>query len=299
MSKIIQCIPNFSEGRRPEIIREIVKAIETGGAKVIDSSLDPDHNRSVITFIGDPEAIRAGVMAGVRKAVELIDMRTHTGAHPRIGAVDVIPLVPISDVTMQECVELSRELGKWIADELKIPVYFYENSASNDHRKNLANVRKGGYESLTKGKLEGNRAPDAGPNVVHPTAGAAVIGARGPLIAFNVNLCSADFTLAKKIAAKIRKMRNEGREMAGVKALAVNLSSRGIVQVSTNITEPDKTTMFDVYDFVRAQAAEAGVEVENSELIGVVRADALIRSAAESMQLIDFDEKRILDNWLE
>jgi glutamate formiminotransferase / 5-formyltetrahydrofolate cyclo-ligase len=299
LSKIIQCIPNFSEGHRPEVVSEIAEAIKSGGATVINSSLDPDHNRSVITFIGDPSAILAGILSGVRKAVGLIDLTTHAGEHPRIGAVDVIPLVPIRDVTMDECVELSREVGRVIADELRIPVYFYEKSATVGHRKNLAHVRKGGFEGLRNRVLEGDQAPDVGPNMAHPTAGATAVGARGPLIAFNVNLRSKDFALARHIASEIRRIRGEGGGMPGVKAIAVKLKSKGIVQVSTNITQPDKITMFEVYDFVRHMAAEAGVKVERSELIGVVRLDAVADAAAESLQLADFDETRVLDHWIE
>ena len=299
MSKIIQCIPNFSEGHRADVVREIADAISSGGATVIDSSLDPDHNRSVITFIGDPQSMLDSILSGVRKAVELIDLRAHLGGHPRIGAVDVIPIVPIRDVTMDECVDLSREVGRSIAADLGIPVYFYENSAVVGHRRNLAHVRRGGYEALCRGKLEGDRAPDVGPDTAHPSAGATAVGARGPLIAFNVDLRSGDFALARHIAAEIRKRRNEGRGMPGVKAIAVNLKSRGIVQVSTNITQPDRVTMFDVYDFVKRMAGEAGVEVEGSELIGVVRLDAMAHAAAECLQLADFNETRVLDHWIE
>ncbi|MDO8586702.1 MAG: glutamate formimidoyltransferase [Armatimonadota bacterium] len=298
-SKVIQCVPNFSEGRRPDVVGEIARALRSGGSKVIDSSLDPDHNRSVITFIGDPDSIRKSALAGVGKAVELIDMRSHHGAHPRVGAVDVIPIVPIRNVTMQDCVDLSCEIGAAIADEFRIPVYFYEESANAEHRRNLANIRRGGYEKLVKGRLDRDRTPDLGPDIAHPTAGATIIGARGPLIAFNVDLRTSDFALAQRIAAEIRRCRDEGRGMAGVKAMAVDLVSRGIVQVSTNITQPDKTTMYDVYDFVRGRAEKAGVEIERSELIGAVRLDDTVRSAAESMKLEGFDETRIVDWWLE
>jgi glutamate formiminotransferase len=199
---------------------------------------------------------------------------------------------------MAECVELSREVGRAIATDFGIPVYFYEKSAVVGHRRNLAHVRKGGYEALCRGKLEGDRAPDVGPDTAHPSAGATAVGARGPLIAFNVDLKSSDFLLARHIASQIRKLRNEGRGMPGVKAIAVKLKSRGTVQVSTNITQPDKATMFDVYDFVRRMACEAGAEVERSELIGVVRIDAMAHVDAESLQLADFSETRILEHWI-
>ena len=299
MTQIIQCIPNFSEGRRPEVVEKIADAISAAGARVIDFSGDPDHNRSVITFIGDPAAIERGVIAGARQAIELIDMRAHHGEHPRVGAIDVIPLVPIAGVTMDDCARLARGVGQAIADKLQIPVYFYESSAAAAHRTNLADIRKGGYEALAAGRLVGDRAPDAGPDFVHPTAGATVVGARGQLIAFNVNLASGDLSLAKRIAAAIRRARNDGAGMDGVKALGVELSSRGIVQVTTNITEPDKTTMLDVYEFVRRQADEAGVETAESELIGVVRRRDISICTTRSIKLHGFDDTRTLDYWLD
>lgn len=299
MSKVIQCVPNFSEGRRADVIRRIADAIGDGGSRVIDLSLDRDHNRSVITFIGSPEQIKASAPSAVKTAVDLIDIRNHTGGHPRIGVVDVIPLVPIKDITMQECVDLSRGIGAVIAEYLRIPVYFYERSTIRKDRWNLSTIRKGGYEALAAGKLDGDREPDLGPHHVHPSAGATVIGARGPLIAFNVDLQSNDLQIAERIASDIRKMRNEGRGMFGVKAIGVELASQGVAQVSTNITEPDKVTMRDVYEYVKRRAAELGVEVRRSELIGVVRRDAALKSPPESIQLEGFTESRILDSWLD
>lgn len=298
MVQVIQCVPNFSEGRRVTVVTQIVDAIRAAGAEVIDYSLDTDHNRSVVTFIGDPERIYSGVMAGAGKAAELIDLRAHQGAHPRIGAMDVVPLVPVTGVTMDDCVRLSHRLGKAIADNLDIPVYLYEKSASAEHRQNLANVRRGGFEGIAGTTLSKDREPDFGPHRAHPSAGATVIGARGPLIAFNVNLRSHDMALARRIASNMRRTRDEGKGLPGVKAIAVELVSRKLVQISTNITEPDKATMYDVFEFVRREAERCGTQVLESELIGVVRSDAVARSAASAMALADFGSERILDNHL-
>lgn len=297
--KIIQCVPNFSEGRRPEVVRSIVDAIKSAGnAKVVDFSLDTDHNRSVVTIVGEPEAVKLAVLAGAAKAVELIDMRKHKGEHPRIGAIDVIPVVPVIGCTMAECVALSYEIGRELVENLQIPVFFYEQSAKMSHRTNLAAIRKGGYEGLARDGLTGDRHPDIGPTSLHPTAGATVVGARGPLIAFNVNLKTDDLSIARKIALKIRRLRDEGRGMAGVKAMGVKLRSRGIVQVSTNITQPHVTSIYKVFSFVEDEARKMGVEVAQSELIGVLRQETLIEAVCDAIHLPRIPESHILDNWL-
>lgn len=299
MKKLVQCIPNFSEGRRPEVVRAIVEAIASAGtAKVADHSSDPDHNRSVVTIVGEPEAVKSAVLAGAAKAVELIDMRKQKGQHPRIGAVDVVPIVPVVGCTMAECVALSYEIGRELADRFGIPVYFYERSASMRSRTNLASIRKGGYEALKASGLSGEREPDLGPRELHPTAGAVVVGARGPLIAFNVNLKTANVSIARKIARKIRKVRDEGKGMVGVKAIGVNLRSRGLVQVSANITQPHATSIYDVFRFVEEEARKLGVEVAESELIGVVHQEALIEALCDAIRLPGLHESRVIDYWL-
>lgn len=299
MPKLVACIPNFSEGRREEVVRAIVDAIDgASDARVIDWSMDADHNRAVVTFLGKPEEVRASMLAGARVAVEHIDLTKHRGAHPRVGAVDVIPIVPIRETTMAEAVALSYEIGKDIADELHVPVYFYERSAVMRHRMNLAEVRKGGFETLKQTGLVNGREPDLGPAQLHPTAGAVIVGARGPLIAFNVNLATDDVQIARLIAAKIRQVRDSGNGLPGVKALAVNLESRGIVQVSTNITQPHQVSIYDVYAFVEREARAMGVEVLESELIGAIREESLIDAARSSMKLRGLTERRVLEHWL-
>ena len=299
MPKLVSCIPNFSEGRRKEVVERIVDAIRgASNVAVVDWSMDVDHNRSVVTFLGSPEDVRASMLSGARVAVELIDLNKHHGGHPRIGAVDVVPVVPIHEVSMVDAVALSYEIGKDIARQLGIPVYFYERSAAMRHRENLAHIRKGGFEALKKTGMVDGREPDLGPSELHPTAGVCVVGARGPLIAYNVNLASNDMAVAHKIAAKMRNVRDEGKELAGVKAIAVYLASRDIAQVSTNITQPHQTSIHDVYAFVEREARAHGIEVLESELIGAMREEALIEAMQSAVKLHGLTEKRILDHWI-
>lgn len=298
MSKLVQCIPNFSEGRRPEVVKAIVDAIAgASGAKVIDYSLDADHNRSVVTFLGSPEDVRASAVAGAKTAVELIDLNQHTGGHPRIGAVDVIPVVPIDEMTMDEAVALSHGIGEDIAEKLHVPVYFYEYSAVIKSRTNLAVIRKGGFEALKKSGLVGERTPDLGAEL-HPTAGAVVVGARGPLIAFNVNLATKNIHAAREIAAQIRRLRDSGEGMPGVKAIAVYLKSRDVAQVSTNITLPHLVSVYDVYSFVQNEANRMGIEVLESELIGAMREEAVATALKQAMKLQGLKPERIVDHWM-
>ena len=299
MAGLVQCVPNFSEGRRKEVVERIVEAIDSASnASVVDYSLDEDHNRSVVTFLGEPEDIRKSAFAGARVAVELIDLNTHRGGHPRIGAIDVIPVVPVRELTMADAVQLSHEIGKDIADKLSIPVYFYERSAVHRHRTNLSVIRKGGYEALKASGLVEGKGPDLGPSELHPTAGATVVGARGPLVAFNVNLASNDIEAAREIAAKIRKVREDGGHMTGVKAIGVYLKSRDVSQVSTNITQPHQVSIYDVYEFVEREARSMGIDVLESELIGAMREECLIDAAKSAMKLHELTEKRLLDNWM-
>lgn len=299
MPNLIQCIPNFSEGRRSDVVEKIVQAIgSASSARVIDWSMDEDHNRAVVTFIGEPEEIRASVLAGARAAVGMIDLNGHTGGHPRIGAVDVIPVVPVDGVTMDEAVELSRLIGSDIAGELRVPIYFYQNSAVKPEYCHLSDIRRGGFEALRASGLRGCKEPDLGPMELHPTAGATVVGARGPLIAYNVNLDSSDIHIARRIASEIRRTRESRRGMAGVKAIAVLLKSRGIAQVSTNITQPDLTGMWDVFSYVQRRAHELGVDVLESELIGAIRERALTDEHRSAIKFAEFSEKRVIDWWM-
>jgi len=299
LQRLVWCVPNFSEGRRKDVIDRIVSAIRSASAvAILDYSADVDHNRCVVTFLGSPDDVRASMLAGARAAVELIDMNKHEGVHPRIGAVDVIPVVPVSGVTMQEAVELGHAIGRDIAEELGIPVYFYEQCALRNHCANLADVRRGGFEELKRSGLTGQRAPDVGPNKLHPTAGAVVVGARGPLIAYNINLATSDVSVARRIASTIRKLRDSGQGMAGVKAIGVYLASRGVAQVSFNITRPDVVGLWDVFLFVERQAREMGVEVLESELIGAIRQEHLLDALRAAMKFAQLSEDRVLDNWV-
>lgn len=295
-SKLIWCIPNFSEGRKPEVVHRIVEAIgDASKVRVLNSSMDEDHNRSVVTFVGKAADVRKSMVAGAVAAVGLIDLSTHLGGHPRIGAVDVIPVVPVGDTTMEECIAVGHDIGYDLAERLHLPVFFYEKCALRGECENLADIRRGGFEALKKLGLVGRRAPDAGPNVLHLTAGAVVVGARGPLIAFNVNLDSNSIAAANAIAARIRKLRNSGEGMPGVRAIGVSLRSRGIVQVSVNVTRPDLVRMVEVYAFIKRAAKSRHIDVLESELIGVVQESAITAAEAVKMKLVDFGDKRILE----
>jgi glutamate formiminotransferase len=292
---IIECIPNFSEGRDSVTIRAILEAITGCGVAVVDHSADVDHHRMVVTFLGAPEAVMRAALAGAREAVRRIDLTRHHGQHPRIGAVDVIPLVPLVATPMDLCIRLSRELGSRLAEELGMPVYLYEESATQPERQNLALVRAGGFEALRGGRLVHERAPDFGPDRVHPTAGAVAVGARYPLIAFNVLLRSDDLEVARRIARSIRE-RDGG--LRGVKALGLRLESRGCVQVAINITRPDEVPLYRVFELVKIEAARHGIAVSGSELIGAFRLTDALEVARHYLALHDLSPTQVLDPWL-
>jgi glutamate formiminotransferase len=291
---LVECVPNFSEGRRPERIRAIAGAIAAvESACVLDTHLDPDHNRSVITFVAAPERVVEAAVNAVRRASELIDMRAHQGEHPRLGATDVLPFVPISGVTMDECVRIAHEAGATIARELSIPVYFYERAARRPERANLEDVRRGALELLREEiAIRPERAPDEGPFRVHDSAGAIAVGARPILIAFNVILRSDDLAAARKIARAIRA-RNGG--LPFVKALGFRLQTRGLVQVSMNLVNYKVTGMTEVYDSI----ARFGVEIESGEIVGLVPRDALDRNAAYFPKLKNFSDAKILEHQID
>ena len=292
--KIVECVPNFSEGRRKEVVDQIVAAITSvPGVRLLDMEMDPDHNRSVITVAGNPELVLEGVFQGVRKATELIDLNQHRGEHPRIGATDVIPFVPIQDMTMEECVALAERLGKRIAEELKIPVYLYEEAARRPERKDLAYIRRGEFEGLREAiKTDPDREPDFGPKEVHPTAGATVVGARKPLIAYNVNLGTSNLKIAKAIA---RRVRAKGGGLAFVKALGFELKERGIVQVSMNLVDYTKSPVFAAFENVRMYAERYGVPVVGSEIVGLVPQKALVDVADFYLRLENFKSDQIIE----
>ena len=288
---LLECIPNFSEGRSPEIVEEIIGAIRAvEGVTLLDYSLDDDHNRSVITFVGTPKAVEEAAFAAIARAAELIDLDKHEGEHPRIGATDVVPFVPISGITMAECVEIARNLGRRVGDELGIPVYLYEKAATRPEREDLAIIRKGEYEILKK-EIETNpdRVPDFGP-IKLGTAGATVIGARSPLIAYNVYLDTGDETVAKKIARAIRHSSGGLRYVKGLGMLV-----DGKAQVSMNLTNFERTPVHRVVELIRLEAAKYGAEITHSELIGLIPQKALIDAAAWYLQLDEFSEDQVLE----
>jgi len=297
MVEVVECVPNFSEGRRPEVVDAIAAAIASApDVRVLDREMDADHNRSVITFVGDRRSVAEAAFRGAQKAVELIDMRVHRGAHPRVGALDVLPFVPIAGVTMDDCVVLAHEVGKRIADELQVPVYLYEAAATRPDRKALPDVRRGEYEGLAK-EIGANpdRKPDFGPARLHPTAGACIIGARPVLIAWNVNLRTKDVGVAKRIAKAIRE--SDGG-LPAVRAKGFDLADRGLVQVSMNMVDYRKTSLVTAFDEIRRLAAKEGVEIEESEIIGLVPLDALVEGATQYFKLARFHREQILETRL-
>jgi glutamate formiminotransferase len=298
MQSIVECVPNFSEGRKTETVAQLARAIASvPTACVLDTHIDPDHNRSVITFVAAPELIVEAAVRAVGRAAELIDMRAHTGVHPRLGATDVLPFIPISGVTLEHCAMLAHQAGERIARELSIPVFFYERAALRPNRVNLEDVRRGALELLREQiAVDPNRAPDAGPLVVHETAGAVAVGARPFLIAFNINLGTRDVMVARKIARSVRA-RHGG--LPFVKALGFELSTRGLVQVSMNIVNYEVTGVTQAYEAVRRETELAGVEIVSTEIVGLIPEKALDRDAEYFQKLENFSEDKVLEHRLQ
>lgn len=294
MSQLIECIPNFSEARRPEVIDRIAAAIQSvGDVKLLDRSSDLDHNRTVLTFVGSPAGVEEAAFRAIKTAAELIDLDQHTGEHPRIGATDVVPFVPLSGATMDECVQIAKRLGQRVGAELGIPVYLYEAAATRPERVNLENIRRGQYEAL-KAEIETNpeRTPDYGPSKL-PKAGATVIGARAPLIAFNVYLTTDDVGVAKKIAKAVR---HSSGGLRFVKALGLLVDGRA--QVSMNLTDFRQTPIARVVEFVRREAQRYGAGIHHSELVGLIPQEALVDAAVWYTQLDQFDKAQVLESRL-
>lgn len=288
---LVECVPNFSEGRRPEVLGEILGAIRAGkGVKLIDHSMDASHNRAVVTFVGAPAACSDAAFRSIAKAKELIDLTKHTGEHPRVGATDVVPFVPLEGSSMEECVKTAHALGERVGRELEIPVYFYESAAKTPARKNLPDVRNIGFEKLRDAVLtDPARVPDCGPKQLHPTAGATVIGARFFLIAFNVNLESTDLALAKEIAKKIRE---KDGGLPGIKAMGFMLDDLKCAQVSMNVCNYTATGLERVYREIEGLAKAKGVSIRESELVGLAPRAALPAGVAERIRLRGFDPKK-------
>jgi glutamate formiminotransferase len=292
--KIVESAPNFSEGRREEVVRQIMAQAEgVQDVWILDWSMDTDHNRSVVTLVGSPEPLLEVLFKMTKKAMELIDMRTHKGEHPRMGATDVIPLVPVMNITMEECVELSKRLGERIGQELNIPVFLYERSATAPHRENLADIRKGEFEGFFEKIKDPRWKPDFGPEEVHPTAGVTAVGAREYLIAFNVNLGTTRIEIAEKIAKAVRHISGGYKY---VKAIAVDLKEKGMVQVSMNMTNYKKSPLFRVFETIKREAERYGVPVVGTEIIGMVPMQAMLEVAQFYLQLDDFDMNRIIES---
>lgn len=290
MAKIVECVPNISEGRRRDVIEACVDQVRfTPGVTLLDFSSDESHNRSVITFMGSPEGVEEAVVKLAKKAAELIDLNGHTGEHPRMGAVDVIPFIPVREMSTEDCIALSQKAGKRIWEEAGIPVILYENSASAPHRKNLAEVRKGQFEGMSEKVLLPEWEPDFGGRKIHPTAGVVAVGARPPLVAYNINLSTNDVSVAKAIAKIIRE---KDGGLRCVKALGLYIEERDMAQVSINMTDCSQTPLYRVVELVRAEARRYGASVIGTEIVGLTPMQFLIDSAEYYLQLEHFDPDR-------
>jgi len=293
MKNIIECVPNFSEGRDADKIEKIVEPFRgQDKVKLLDYQRDEDHNRSVVTVVGESDALKDAVIASMRTAVELIDMRSHQGQHPRMGAIDVVPFIPVKNITMEETVQLSRKVADEAAAALNLPIFLYEASATRLERRNLAKIRKGQFEGMPDKLKDADWAPDFGPAQIHPTAGVTAVGARMPLVAYNVNLATNNMAIADSIA---RKVRHIGGGLRYCKAIGIDLKDRGIVQVSMNMTDYTKTALYRVLELIRIEARRYGVNVVGSEIIGLVPMGALIDSAAYYLGLEEFSMEQVLE----
>lgn len=293
MNRIMECVPNFSEGRDLQKIDQIVAPFRArAGVKLLDYSNDEDHNRLVVTVVGEPEPLREAVIEAIGVAVKLIDLNHHQGQHPRMGAVDVVPFIPIKGVTMEEAIALSREVGEEVARRYQLPVFLYEKSATAPHRENLAAIRKGEFEGMAEKIHQPEWQPDYGPTERHPTAGTVAIGARMPLVAYNINLSTPSLEIAHDIAKKIRFI---GGGLRYCKAMGVELKDRGITQVSINMTDYTRTALYRAFELVRIEARRYGVSIVGSEIIGLVPMEALIDTASYYLGLENFSMQQVLE----
>jgi len=290
--RILECVPNISEGQDPDLISSLTGEIKKHPkVKLLDVSSDKDHNRSVFTFLGEPLDVKEAALSFSAKAIELIDMRCHRGGHPRIGAVDVVPFIPVQGIDMNEAVEVAREFGKELGKR-GIPVYFYEEAAMIPERKELPQIRKGEYEGLREKLRDPKWIPDEGPAAFNPKSGATVVGARFPLVAYNVNLKARDLRIAKEIAKKVR-FRDGG--FPAVRAMGVDLGDKGLIQVSMNLTNYQVTNMPAVYEFIKKEAGQKGVEVEESEIIGLVPLKVLEDVVRHYMKCTQFSIRQVIE----
>ena len=293
MPRILECVPNISEGTDLEKVEKIVNEVRgVSGVKLIDYASDKDHNRTVITYLGEPEAVVEATYRLAKKACELIDMRIHQGGHPRMGAVDVIPLIPISDIAQEEAIEMSRKLAERIGNDANISVTLYEQSATAPHRENLADIRRGQYEEMAKKIRQPEWIPDFGPKELNPKTGVVALGVRPPLIAYNINLATNDVAIAKDIANVIRFAKGGFRYC---KAMGLLIEETGRAQVSMNLVNPDLTTIYRVFDTVEREANAHGTYVTDSEIVGLVPMKNLIDTAKYHLKLKDFDINQVLE----
>ncbi|MGC2120112.1 MAG: glutamate formimidoyltransferase, partial [Candidatus Acidiferrales bacterium] len=297
MPRLIECVPNFSEGRDAAKIDALVAAMQSvEGVYVLDRESDADHNRCVITLAGEPEPVAEAALRGVGKALELIDLTKHSGAHPRLGATDVVPFIPVDGVSIEDCVALAKKVGHEIWNRYKIPVYFYESAAARPDRTNLENVRKGQFEGVSEEVLKNpDRAPDVGDPRLHPTAGAAIVGARKFLIAYNINLNTPDVSIANKIAKAIRFSSGGLRY---VKSMGVDLRARHLAQVSINMTDYEQTPLHRVFEMVRSEAARYGASIVGSEIVGLIPKRAIEMTADFFLQFENFSPAQVFENRL-
>jgi len=293
MARLVECVPNFSEGRNLEVIQKIVAPfIATEGVKLLDYSPDKDHNRVVVTVMGEPESVKKAMVEAAGIAIANIDMTKHSGEHPRMGAIDVVPFIPIQNFTMDEAVALAKETAQEISEKYALPIFLYEKAAATPARENLANIRKGEFEAMKEKLQQPEWKPDFGPAAVHPTAGATVVGARMPLVAFNINLGTNNIEIANKIAKCIRHISGGLRF---VKAMGVDLKEKGIVQVSINMTDFTKTSLYRAFEMVKFEAQRYGVPIVGSEIIGLTPMEALVDTAVYYLQIEDFNIKQVIE----
>ena len=293
MKQIVQCVPNFSEGRDLKKIEKIVEPFRgREGVKLLDYQNDEDHNRAVVTVVGAPGPLNTAVVEAMGIAIDVIDMRVHQGQHPRMGAIDVVPFIPVKNVTPQEAVDISKDVANQVAAKYNLPVFLYEKSASKPERQNLAAIRKGQFEGMADKIRQAEWKPDFGPAEIHPSAGVTAIGARMPLVAYNVNLDTADFDIADRIAKQVRHISGGLRYCKGI---GIELKDRGIVQVSMNMTDYTKTALYRVFELIRIEARRYGVNVIGSEIIGLVPMEALIDTAAYYLGLEEFSLEQVLE----
>ena len=293
MKQIVECVPNFSEGRDLKKVEKIVEPFRgKDGVKLLDYQSDEDHNRAVVTVVGSPEPLTEAIVEAMGVAIDVIDMRQHQGQHPRMGAIDVVPFIPVKNISPQEAVALSKDVAGKVAAKYNLPIFLYENSASRPERQNLATIRKGQFEGMAEKIKQQEWKPDFGPAEIHPSAGVTAIGARMPLVAYNVNLDTRNFEVADRIAKQVRHISGGLRYCKGI---GIELKDRGIVQVSMNMTDYTKTALYRVFELIKIEARRYGVNVVGSEVIGLVPMEALIDTAAYYLGLEDFSMEQVLE----